>query len=85
MLLNSSGGQIITSPPIERVHKSFELPPRNDRMSKVFSYLLLIRDVDKDVLYEFVRKKMIYESADYHNAVFAGYDLSGKPRHAQAT
>lgn len=25
---------------------------------------------------------MIYESANYHNAVFVGYDSSGKPRHA---
>lgn len=82
MLLNNCGGQIITSPTIERVHKPFELPPRNDRMSRVFSYLLLTRGIDKDVLLEFVRKKMIYESAYYHNAVFVGYDSSGKPRHA---
>lgn len=82
MLLNDSGGQIITSPPIEKEHKPFELPPRNDRMSRVFSYLLLTRGIDKDVLFEFVRRKMIYESADYHNAVFVGYDSNGKPRHA---
>lgn len=82
MLLNNCGGQIITSPPIEKSHKPFELPPRNDRMSRVFSYLLLTRGIDKDVLYEFVRKKMIYESSDFHNAVFVGYDSSGKPRHA---
>lgn len=82
MLLNGNGGQIITSPPIEKEHKPFELPPRNDRMSRVFSYLLLTRGIDKDVLYEFVRRKMIYESADYHNAVFVGYDSNGKPRHA---
>ena len=82
MLLNNCGGQIITSPPIEISHKPFELPPRNDRMSRVFSYLLLTRGIDKDVLYEFVRNKMIYESADYHNAVFVGYDSSGKPCHA---
>lgn len=82
MLLNENGGQIITSPTIERVHKPFELPPKNDRMSRVFSYLLLTRGIDKDVLFEFVRNKMIYESADYHNAVFVGYDSSGKSRHA---
>lgn len=82
MLLNNCGGQIITSPPIEKSHKPFELPPRNDRMSRVFSYLLLTRGIDKDVLFEFVRRKMIYESAYYHNAVFVGYDSSGKPRHA---
>lgn len=82
MLLNNCGGQIITSPPIEKEYKPFELPPRNDRMSRVFSYLLLTRGIDKDVLFEFVRRKMIYESADYHNVVFVGYDSSGKPRHA---
>ena len=82
MLLNNCGGQIITTPPIEKEHKPFKLPPRNDRMSRVFSYLLLTRGIDKDVLYEFVRNKMIYESADYHNAVFVGYDSNGKPRHA---
>ena len=82
MLLNGNGGQIITSPPIKRERKPFDLPPRNDRMSRVFSYLLLTRGIDKDVIYEFVRRKMIYESADYHNAVFVGYDSSGKPRHA---
>lgn len=82
MLLSNYGGQITTSPPIEKEHKPFELPPRNDRMSRVFSYLLLTRGIDKDVLFEFVRKKMIYESAYYHNAVFVGYDSNGKPRHA---
>ena len=82
MLLNNCGGQIITSPPIEKSHKPFQMPPRNDRMSRVFSYLLLTRGIDKDVLFEFVRKKMIYETAYYHNAVFVGYDSNGKPRHA---
>lgn len=82
MLLNGNGGQIIISLPIEKEYKPFTLPPRYDRMSRVFSYLLLTRGIDKDVLYEFVRKEMLYESADFHNAVFVGYDSSGKPRHA---
>lgn len=82
MLLNNCGSQIITSPPIEKEHKPFKLPPRNDRMSRVFSYLLLTREIDKDVLFEFVKNKMIYESAYYHNVVFVGYDLNGIPRHA---
>ncbi len=82
MLLDVDGGQLIASPPIEKSHKPFELPPRNDRMSRVFSYLLLTRGIDKNVLFEFVRRKMIYESADYHNAVFVGFDSNGTPRHA---
>lgn len=82
MLLSNYGGQIVNLQTTEREQKPFILPPRNDRMSRVFSYLLLTRGIDKDVLYEFVRKKMIYESSDFHNAVFVGYDSSGKPRHA---
>ena len=82
MLLSNYGGQIVNLQTTEREQKPFILPPRNDRMSRVFSYLLLTRGIDKDVLFEFVRKKMVYESADYHNAVFVGYDSSGKPRHA---
>ena len=82
MLLSNYGGQIVNLQTTEREQKPFILPPRNDRMSKVFSYLLLTRGIDKDVLYEFVRKKMIYESSDFHNAVFVGYNSNGKPCHA---
>ena len=82
MLLNNCGGQIVNLQTTEREQKPFILPPRNDRMSRVFSYLLLTHGIDKDVLFEFVKNKMIYESAYYHNAVFVGYDSSGKPRHA---
>lgn len=82
LLLSQTGGNIVKSAQRERKQKPFKLPKRNDRMSRAFSYLLLTRGVDKEVLYEFVRKKMIYESAKYHNAVFVGYDLDGKPRHA---
>lgn len=34
------------------------------------------------MLYTFVHRGMVYESADYHNAVFVGYDENGIPRHA---
>lgn len=82
MLLNNGGGQIVNLQTTEREQKPFILPPRNDRMSRVFSYLLLTRGIDKDVLFEFVRNRMIYESADFHNAAFVGYDSNGKPRQA---
>ena len=39
MLLNDIGGQIITSPPIEKEHKHFEVPPRNDRMNRACQVL----------------------------------------------
>ena len=75
MLLNNGGGQIVNSQTTEREREPFILPTRNDRMSRVFSYLLLTRSIDKDVLFEFVGQKMIYESADYHNAVYCPHYL----------
>ena len=66
----------------EYKQKDLKMPPKNDSMKRVFAYLLMTRGIDKSVLQEFVRQNMVYESADYHNAVFVGYDENGTPRHA---
>ena len=66
----------------EHKQKDLKMPPKNDSMKRVFAYLLMTRGIDKSVLQEFVRQNMVYESADYHNAVFVGYDENGTPRHA---
>lgn len=60
----------------------FTLPPGNENMNRVFVYLAKQRGISRDVVYAFVHKRMIYESAPHHNAVFVGYDASGLPRHA---
>lgn len=60
----------------------FQLPPRNDNLRRVFAYLVYRRGIDRDVFYTFIRRGMLYECADYHNAVFVGYDTGGYPRHA---
>lgn len=81
-LLGGCSGTLAVSPPIVQETKPFVLPPKNDRMSRVYAYLIRHRKIDKEVLEAFVRKGMIYESADYHNAVFVGFDTDGVPRHA---
>ena len=81
-LLGGCGGTLKTSPPVVKERKPFELPPKNDNMRRAFAYLTKTRGVDKDVLQAFADRNMIYESADYHNAVFIGYDRNGIPRHA---
>lgn len=81
-LLGNSSGTLITSPPVVKEQKPFKLPSRNDNMRRVFAYLNIIRGIDKDVLYAFIHRKMIYESEKYHNVVFVGYDRNGNPRHA---
>lgn len=58
-----------------------ELPPKHDNMRRVYGYLLRRRGIDKDVLDAFTYRGLVYESADYHNAVFVGVDCEGKPRH----
>lgn len=62
--------------------KDFLLPKKNHTIRRVYAYLLQQRGIDREVLDAFVRKKMIYESAEHHNAVFVGYDQDGVARHA---
>ena len=58
-----------------------ELPAKHDNMRRVYGYLIRRRGIDKDVLDAFAYRGLVYESADYHNAVFVGEDREGKPRH----
>lgn len=82
-LLGGHNGALSVSLPIERKPpKPFELPPRNENMRRVYAYLLSKRGLDRDVVNTFAYKQMIYESAQYHNAVFVGFDQDGVPRHA---
>lgn len=81
-LLGGSGGTLAVSPSVQKEEKPFVLPPKNDNMRRVFAYLLNRRGIDREVLYSFVHKGMIYESADYHNAVFVGFDSNGNAKHA---
>lgn len=78
----SAHGTLNISPPVVKQPKPFVLPPKNDTMRRVFAYLLNHRGIDRDVLCAFVRKGMVYESADYHKVVFVGYDQNGVARHA---
>jgi hypothetical protein len=62
--------------------KPFELPLANENMRRVYAYLIKQRCIDRDVIYHFAHRGLIYEDAQYHNAVFVGTDQNGKPRHA---
>ena len=84
MLLNGEQGQAYrpsgqrrTEPP-----KPFALPEANKDMRRVFAYLTKTRCLDREGVSVFARKKLIYEDAQYHNAVFVGVDADGIARHA---
>ena len=59
------------------------LPPRHSDMRRLFAYLTGERCIDRDVLHAFTHAGLIYEDAEFHNAVFVGTDENGKPMHAQ--
>lgn len=53
--------------------KEFALPPASANNRRVFAYLLK-RGISRKVIEACVRAGILYESADYHNAVFVGKD-----------
>ena len=62
--------------------KPFVLPPAHTDMRRVFAYLIKQRCISREVLSEFAREKLLFEDAEYHNAVFVGFDEKGVARHA---
>ena len=75
-LLGKDCGVITHAPTRQKKpeNKAFALPAKNDNMRRAYAYLLSQRKLDRDVVNAFARKGMIYESQDYHNVVFVGYD-----------
>lgn len=59
----------------------FTLPSTAQSNRRVFAYLLK-RGIDRQVIEACIRAGTLYESADYHNAVFVGRDESGEARYA---
>ncbi len=62
--------------------KPFVLPPAHTNMRRVFAYLIKQRCISHEVLSEFAREKLLFEDAEYHNAVFVGFNEKGIARHA---
>lgn len=81
------GGELGTAYPsagerTEEPVKPFALPPANKDMRRVFAYLIKHRSIARDVVARFAKAGLLYEDAEYHNAVFVGTDTDGVPRHA---
>jgi len=64
------------------VQKNMVLPPKNKDYRRVYAYLMQTRGLSKDVIYDFIHQKLIYEDALHHNIVFLGYDPEGNIRYA---
>ena len=57
------------------------LPPKNKNCDRVVQYLFG-RGIDYQLIQDCIADGIIFESADYHNAVFVGKDESGTPKYA---
>lgn len=84
LLLRGEQGQGYPAarPEPERQKAPFALPPPAQNNRRVFAYLAGTRRISPEVLRPFLRAGLIYEDAQYHNAVFVGTDEHGVPRHA---
>ena len=79
-----TGGAVEWTPPQtpkKDEPKVLLLPPKNKDCNRVMQYLFG-RGIDYQLIQECIADGTIYESADYHNAVFIGKDESGTPKYA---
>jgi len=69
------------SPIKETPPKPLLLPPKNKNCKRVMEYLFG-RGIDYQLISDCIAEGIIYESADYHNAVFIGRDKHGTLKYA---
>lgn len=62
-------------------NKEFLLPKKNSTFNHVIAYLIKTRGIDKDIVYNSIQNKTLYED-EKRNCVFVGYDEEGIPRYA---
>lgn len=60
--------------------KRLLLPEKCENNDRVIAYLTG-RGIHRDIIEYCIRTKRLYESRDYHNAVFVGLDRQGLPRY----
>jgi len=67
--------------PTRKEPRKLLLPERNDNADAVTAYLEN-RGISREIIDFCLSENLLYESKDYHNAVFLGYDSVGKARYA---
>ena len=65
----------------------FTPPKLSKNMHRTFAYLIKTRKIDADIVQHFVNEKKIFETEEYHNTAFCGYDEKGemKQMHLRST
>lgn len=65
-------------PPSRQERPAFVLPPKHTDSARVRAYLSN-RGISNGVIDSFIRRGLLYEGAKYHDCIFVGYDMAGKP------
>jgi hypothetical protein len=91
---NQSFGQAVETilgraafvPPVSHIQPAKRetplLLPKPNGDNRAVTQYLRGRGIHPTIIQYCIDHKLLYESADYHNAVFLGYDLEGKARYA---
>ena len=66
---------------VDNMKRQFILPTAYKDNNRVVEYLRL-RKISDFIIDYCIENELLYESADYHNAVFVGYDKEGVARYA---
>ncbi len=87
LLNGEEGAELVQASRNPEPKPEFKMPELSKNMHRTFAYLIKTRKIDADVVQHFVNEKKIFETADYHNAAFCGYDETGemKQMHLRST
>lgn len=80
MKLNGSAPMIKPYVPQIIAKTEFVMPVLSDSTWRAESYLKQ-RGIDSEIIKHCIRNGLIYETGDYHNVLFVGYDQDKKPRY----
>jgi hypothetical protein len=83
-LLNMNNEIVSYTPPkIEKKEEKgeFILPEKKSTFKHIFAYLINTRGIDKEIVYDFVKKDKVYENK-YRSCVFIGYDKGAQVKYA---
>ena len=62
--------------------KDFRLPEKNEDNEMIVKYLTESRELEKNLVMEWITRGDIYEEKKHHNVIFVGRDADGIPRYA---
>ena len=62
--------------------QDFRLPEKNEDNEMIVKYLTESRELEKNLVMEWIARGDIYEEKKHHNVVFVGRDADGIPRYA---